>query len=172
MLGRVAATSRAMCARSTAPTMLRWRLLSVRFRSTRPAIWSGVAHPVGLHAVADIAARTSLAARAKAGSGRLSWLVNSPHRFASRLHATWEASSVTVSRSDHFGVDFGLFSSRFSDDCGSASDKRLNTSYPHQVGGVCIVPQACGGPGCPTPTTRTAAVMVEESGELRQERWQ
>jgi hypothetical protein len=72
--------------------------LSARFRSTRPAIWSGVAHPVGSHTVADIAARTSLAARAKAGSGRLSWPVSSLLRFAIRLHATWEASRVSVSR--------------------------------------------------------------------------
>ena len=109
-VGCVAATSRATCAMSTAPTMLRWRLLSVRFRSTRLAIWSGVAHPVGVDAVAAIAARTSLAARVSAGSGRLSGLVNSPHRFASRLHATWAASNVTVTRSTISG-SIALFTS-------------------------------------------------------------
>jgi hypothetical protein len=40
-LGCVAATSRATCATSTAPTMLSWRPFELRFRSTWPAIWSG-----------------------------------------------------------------------------------------------------------------------------------
>jgi hypothetical protein len=58
----------------------------------------GVAHPVGLVAVAAIAARTSLAAATSAGSVRLAGLVSSPQRFAARLHATWLASSAGISR--------------------------------------------------------------------------
>jgi hypothetical protein len=71
--GCVAATSRATCAMSTAPTMLRWRLLSVRFRSTRLAIWPGVAHPVGVEAVAAIAARISPCSAGQCWVGAAVW---------------------------------------------------------------------------------------------------
>jgi hypothetical protein len=62
------------------------------------ASWSGVAHPPWLLAVAAIAARSSLAAPANAGSVRLAGLVSSPQRFADLLQATWLASSAGPSR--------------------------------------------------------------------------
>jgi hypothetical protein len=76
-VGCMTATSRPTWAISIAPTMLRWRLLSVRFRSTRLAICSCVAHPVGVEAVAAIAARTSPAAWSMLGRGGcLGWLTH------------------------------------------------------------------------------------------------
>src|SRR5215203_7470806 len=78
--------------------MFRWRAFIVRGRSTRPAISSGVAQPVGLEAVAATVARTWLAARTSSGSTRDSGLVSSAHLLAICDQATWVSSKKGIVR--------------------------------------------------------------------------
>jgi hypothetical protein len=111
--------------------------MAVAGRSIRPAICSGVAHPVWLATAARIAARSWLAASTSAGSVRLAGVVSSAQRRAERLQASWAFSSAGLSLSTTPASISAR--SRFADDDGGGGDERLHAGHPDQIGRVWVV---------------------------------